>query len=300
MIDLRLGMIGLSEGNGHPYSWSAIFNGYDPIRMNQCPFPVIPEYLGKQKFPNDAIRGARVTHIWCQDKNISKDIAEAAKIEFVVDEFAEMIGKVDAVLLARDDAENHLEMSKPFLSAGIPIYIDKPLAFTISDAVNILSLQRYEGQIFTCSALAFAQELQLSEVDFSGLGTLSYVDACVIKDWLKYGVHIIEPTLNLLSGEGRVKDINSFFSPGGRIVIMKMESGLRVVFSTVGKSPSPIRIRLFGNNACRELVFKDTFKAFKSSLQAFIDTINKKRPPQDRTKILEIIRVIESGWFHAK
>ena len=26
-MTLKLGIIGLSEGNGHPYSWSAIFNG---------------------------------------------------------------------------------------------------------------------------------------------------------------------------------------------------------------------------------------------------------------------------------
>jgi hypothetical protein len=26
---IKLGIIGASKGNGHPYSWSAIFNGYD-------------------------------------------------------------------------------------------------------------------------------------------------------------------------------------------------------------------------------------------------------------------------------
>ena len=42
---LKLGIIGLSSDNGHPYSWSAIFNGYDPEEMARCPFPGIPEYL---------------------------------------------------------------------------------------------------------------------------------------------------------------------------------------------------------------------------------------------------------------
>ena len=27
--DINLGLIGISEGNGHPYSWSAIINGYN-------------------------------------------------------------------------------------------------------------------------------------------------------------------------------------------------------------------------------------------------------------------------------
>ena len=30
---LKLGVIGMSEGNGHPYSWSAIFNGFDREEM---------------------------------------------------------------------------------------------------------------------------------------------------------------------------------------------------------------------------------------------------------------------------
>ena len=29
---LRIGVIGLSEGNGHPYSWSAIINGFDKTK----------------------------------------------------------------------------------------------------------------------------------------------------------------------------------------------------------------------------------------------------------------------------
>ena len=32
--ELRLAMLGMVEGNGHPYSWSAIVNGrFDPERM---------------------------------------------------------------------------------------------------------------------------------------------------------------------------------------------------------------------------------------------------------------------------
>ena len=40
---IKLGIIGMSDGNGHPYSWSAIFNGYNRDEMQKCTFPVIPE-----------------------------------------------------------------------------------------------------------------------------------------------------------------------------------------------------------------------------------------------------------------
>ena len=41
-------MVGMVDGNGHPYSWSAIFNGFDAAAMAHCPYPVIPEYLSRQ------------------------------------------------------------------------------------------------------------------------------------------------------------------------------------------------------------------------------------------------------------
>ena len=31
--EIRLAMLGMIEGNGHPYSWSAIVNGYNPDEM---------------------------------------------------------------------------------------------------------------------------------------------------------------------------------------------------------------------------------------------------------------------------
>ena len=45
---IHLGLIGASKGNGHPYSWSAIINGYDKKKMKHCEYKVIPNYLKKK------------------------------------------------------------------------------------------------------------------------------------------------------------------------------------------------------------------------------------------------------------
>ena len=59
---LKLGIIGLSEGNGHPYSWSAIINGsYAPEIMAECGYPTIPAYLGANK-DTLGIGDTQVTH----------------------------------------------------------------------------------------------------------------------------------------------------------------------------------------------------------------------------------------------
>ena len=86
---VKLGIIGLSEGNGHPYSWSAIINGYDPVLMEDCGFPVIPAYLALRNFPDDSISNAQVTHVWTEDVNLSRHIAMAANIGTVVENFVD-------------------------------------------------------------------------------------------------------------------------------------------------------------------------------------------------------------------
>ncbi len=299
MKQLKLGVIGMSEGNGHPYSWSAIFNGYNREVMSQCQFPVIPEYLSKQTFPDDAIADATVTHIWTQDKNLSEHIAAASLIDNIVENYQDMIGLVDAVLLARDDPENHKEMSRPFLEAGVPIYIDKPLATSVAEAEEIYSFQKYNGQIFTCSALGFADEFDPNKIDIGSLGKLRQVKATIMKDWQKYGVHIIEPVLKIIGNQGNTKKVEATHRDETRTVKIIWESGLITNFATTGNNQSPLEIILEGSNGSKTLLFKDTYAAFKNALEAFIDAV-RTRQSVPRQFVLKVIDVIEKGELGVK
>ena len=97
--ELRLAMLGMIPGNGHPYSWSAIVNGYDPAAMALCPYPVIPQYLGARPLSEVRIPGARVTHIWTDDPADAPLVAAAAMIPNVVARPEDVIGEVDGVIL---------------------------------------------------------------------------------------------------------------------------------------------------------------------------------------------------------
>lgn len=213
-MTLRLGMIGLSDGNGHPYSWSAIINGYNPAEMENCGFDVIPRYLERQRWPEDRIVGALVTHIWTQERDLSSHIARATGIANVLTDLGEMIGEVDGVLLARDDAENHVKFAAPFLDAGLPVFIDKPIAHTLKDFERISSLQKYPGQIFTCSATRYSRNMELGFSDSVRLGQILEVNGVVPKSWERYSIHIIEPTLKLVSSRGHALGRPSIVSYG--------------------------------------------------------------------------------------
>jgi hypothetical protein len=127
----QYGIIGLSKGNGHPFSWSAIFNGYDPKYVNECPYPIIINYLAKRQYPAEFLTNDKVTKIWCPNIEMSRKIAMFAKIPAVCSKITDLHLDVNAVLLARDDAENHYNFLKHFKDLSIPIYVDKPLAFSV-------------------------------------------------------------------------------------------------------------------------------------------------------------------------
>jgi len=295
MNSLKLGVIGLSPGNGHPYSWSAIFNGYNPVYMEDCGFPAIPDYLNKQCFPDDTIAEAQVTHVWAQNNDIATHIAKATHISNVVEHYTDMVGEVDGILLARDDAETHLEFAAPFLEAGIPIYIDKPLALTVTKAKQLLDLQRYPGQIFSCSALRYAKEFQLSAGDLNQLGHIRHIHATVPKDWEKYAVHVIEPVLLLASERGYLENTYTWRSKDSTTLIAEYSTGLQVHISTMGESCAPLALRVIGDLGWKDLYFQDTYFAFKGALFDFIQGIIHRDVRIDPDFMLEVVNLIECG-----
>ena len=101
-MKIKAGIIGISTGNGHPYSFSAIVNGYNEKEMSKCRFEVIPKYLQlyKNKPLNDNFR---ITHLWTQNKKESSQIAKSAKIPNISNSIKELVRNVDCIIFARDD-----------------------------------------------------------------------------------------------------------------------------------------------------------------------------------------------------
>ena len=291
---LSLGIIGLSEGNGHPYSWAAICNGYDTKFMSECPFPVIPQYLSEQQWPESKIPGVEVTHIWTQSREISENVAKASLIKNIVDKPEEMIGVVDGVLLARDDAENHLEMVTPFLQADLPVFIDKPLALTTAEAEKILSLQQFPSQVFTCSSLRYARELQLTENDIQLIGEIKWVEGSVGKKWATYAVHLVEPIVSQLPERGKFQNVKGSVKGDISLQIVSWENLLAYIKVT-GNNPVPLELKFYGSKGIVSKKFYDSFSCFKESLKQFIFSIKNKQVLIPRNETLEIIKVIEWG-----
>jgi hypothetical protein len=58
----------------------------------------------------------------------------------IVDSIPALLDKCDAVLLESVDGRPHLEQVRPVFAAGKPVFIDKPLAGSLVDAIRIAEL----------------------------------------------------------------------------------------------------------------------------------------------------------------
>ncbi|MDA9021344.1 Gfo/Idh/MocA family oxidoreductase [Gammaproteobacteria bacterium] len=288
---IRLGMIGMSEGNGHPYSWSAIINGYDPQLMSQCPFLAIPKYLSAHSKESFNVN-AKVTSIWTQSKSTSKLIAESTFIENVEDNFQDMIPRVDGILLARDDYESHLKYAEPFLKAGLPIFIDKPMATDPKAASEILSLELFEGQIFSASSLAYDPRVEELCNKLDDYGELKFFHGIATGPWNRYAVHLIDPLIQIHSQPFE----KVFFSYANNISTLIIKSDNLVANITcLSDAASSIKFTLHGVNNYIEVDFKDPFHAFKKSLELFTLNIEKKDTIRPYNKLKHSIQLISYG-----
>lgn len=289
---LNLGIIGLSPENGHPYSWSAILNGYCADAMKECPFPVIPEYLSKQSFPRDAIGGARVTHIWCDDVEAAESVSKAALIPNIVAEFEDMVGSVDAILLARDDAPNHYQFSKPFLDKGMPIYIDKPLGYSVKAAQALLDAQQYEGQIFSCSALRFDPDMLVTDEQLAAIGVIKSVKAYAPKSWERYAIHVLDPLCASLLAKSQIEFVDFARDDDEISAVYQIDGQYSLGVTVDERKALPIKIIIEGERGRIILKHADSFRAFKNALKQFIDVIRGIEPPPTPDELLAPIQMI--------
>lgn len=292
---IRLGMIGLNEGNGHPFSYSAIFNGYDPVALDKyCPFSLIKEYLPREHRNEVFIEGGKVTHIWTQSRSLSVDVAKVSLIPNIVDNLEDLLGEVDAVILARDDPWNHLSMAKPFLERGIPIFIDKQLASTTEDFHEFLKLTGPDYPLMAGSSMRFTRDVEKAR------STMKWRDVKSIHgmsrvSWIRYGHHLFEGIAPIWGTDVvSVRSLNQ--KPGHDVVQMRYRSGLHVILEFIEKVQLPIQFTCFSETQpAFSVPFEDFFHSFREMMKSFLVMVETGKKAVEYDEIVSIARVILAG-----
>jgi hypothetical protein len=296
-IGMKFGLIGGSDGNGHPYSWTAILNGYDEKFMSSCPYPVIPNYLSK-KNTGDFLNSAKVTCIWTQDLKLSRHIAQSTFVDNILTHYGDMVGVVDGVIIARDDYKFAAQLAIYFLSQGIPVYLDKPGAVSIIDAKKLLAARRNKFHFFSCSALKYAKEFNFQK-DFlinDNLKPLN-ISGVVPKSWDKYIIHVLSPLYPYLLKLGDPIASKRIVEPPSVKMEFIFKDGSTVSLHATGMDDVDVSIGI--SQAENTMIYQvvDPFESFKAGLQCFIDMVALRNNWFCDVEFLSTTKYIESGML---
>jgi predicted dehydrogenase len=123
----------------------------------------------------------------------------------IVDSIEALLKKVDVVFVESVDGRPHLEQVKPVLAAKKPVFIDKPVAGSLADAVRIYELaKQYGTPCFSSSSLRFSPSIQGVRSD-PKYGEVLGCDAygpCSLEphhpDLFWYGIHGVESLFTIM------------------------------------------------------------------------------------------------------
>lgn len=292
--EIRLAMLGMVDGNGHPYSWSAIFNGYEEEVMASCPFPVIAQYLSKQPKSTFGIDRAKVTHIWTDDPADAHKVAKASLIPNVVSRPEEVIDQVDAVIIATDKGHEHVERCRPFVEAGIPIFIDKPLVDNKKDLETFQDWIRSGAKILSSSSMRYCKEFAPYRLSTHSLGELRYVTITTPKTWERYGIHALESVYPIL-GPGFLSAVNTGTAERN-VVHLKHRCGADVlVIASQDMYGGFGKLLLCGTQGSAFAQSEDSYYAFKAQLEAFIQYLRTGIMPFPFEETEELMKLVVAG-----
>lgn len=291
---IRLAMVGMVDGNGHPYSWSAMFNGYNPDEMKLCPFPAIPTYLDKEPKQTLRIQGAVVTHIWTDDPEDAVKVSRASLIPHVVTRPEDVIGHVDAVIVATDKGHEHVERCRPFVEAGIPVFVDKPLVDNEPDLHIFADWVNKGKPILSSSSMRYSKEFMPYRISTSNLGHIRFATITTPKSWERYGIHALEGIYPIF-GPGFVS-VRNVGSEQQNVVHLKHACGADIVIAAHADMYASFgMLQLCGTAGNAFVQNQDTLYQFKTQMQSFIHYLRSGVRPFPFAETIELMKIIIAG-----
>lgn len=148
---------------------------------------------------------ARVTALWGSDVARTRELARQFAVPHAGTGPGDLADKVDAVIVGDRHGALHREHAMPYLVAGLPVFVDKPLACSVADAEAMLEAAAKSGApLLSGSALRWQADTAVLESCMRGLqGPL---EVAAFGTWypdsphggaIFYGIHTVELALQL-------------------------------------------------------------------------------------------------------
>ena len=152
-----------------------------------------------------AFPGMEVKYVWGETRALAEKAMQEGQIPNRVDEPAEMLGKIDGLIVDHRHGKFHLEPAIPFIKAGVPTFIDKPFCYRAKEGKAFLALAAEHGTPVTSfSSIAHSYDTMDIKKQLATLGDIAQVVRYGPVDLdskyggvFFYGPHTVQPLLYL-------------------------------------------------------------------------------------------------------
>jgi predicted dehydrogenase len=224
----------------------------------------------------------------------------------------EVLKQVDAVMVMSLDGRAHLEQLKAVLKAGKPVYVGRPLAASLADAVEIFRLAKeYKTPIFSCSQHRFSPGF-IGMRNHEEVGDVIGCDVyggCPREphhpDLFWHGVHGVE-TLYTIMGPGCVSvtrastdtaDVVTGVWKDGRIGTYRgIRKGVLKYSATVFGSKGVAPAGIYGYEApVKGVVPKGRYMAYEATAVEIVKFFKTRTPPVSAEETIELFAFMEAA-----
>lgn len=210
----------------------------------------------------------------------------------IVDSIEALLPKVDAVLLETNDGRPHLEQALPVIKAGKPLFIDKPIAGTLKDAIAIFqAAKKANVPVFSSSSLRYGALTQKARN-----GAVGTVQRCETSspaslesthpDLFWYGIHGVEALFTVM-GTGCQSVVRT--EEDGKIVVTGKWSDGRV---GIFRESQGYGGKAVGANGEMEVGKSDGYGPLLVEIVNFFRT---GKPPVSEQETIEIYAFMEAA-----
>jgi predicted dehydrogenase len=215
----------------------------------------------------------------------------------IVDSIDELLKRVDCVLLETNDGRPHLEQALPVFKAGKPVFIDKPVAGSLADAIAIYkAAEKFKCPTFSSSSLRYAKGAQ--ELRGGALGKILGCDAfspCSLEpthpDLYWYGIHGCE-TLFTVMGPG-CESVTRVSTPEFDLAVGKWSDGRIGTYRGIrSKGGSGYGGTAFGERGIREI---GPYGGYRPLIVEIVKFFRSRQPPIDPKETLELYAFMEAA-----
>jgi hypothetical protein len=279
---LRIGIIGLDTS--HAVAFTKLLNGDNP-----------PE----------AVAGCRIVAAYPKgspdiESSVSRVPGYTEEVQKlgveIVDSIDALLERVDAVCLETNDGRPHLEQVLPVLKAKKPVFVDKPIAGSLTDAVAIFEAARhYSVPLFSSSSLRWIEGGK--EIRGGSLGAVLGADVfspCSLEathpDLFWYGIHGVEALFTVM-GTG-CQAVTRTSSADFDVAVGLWDGGRIGTFRGIRKGAGGYGGTVFGEKGKATL---ERYGGYQPLVEAIVHFFRTGEAPVAEAETLEIYAFMEAA-----